>query len=233
MSITSPRQPEDVEAAGGAAAEPVRVMIVDDHELFRVGLARLLQSDPRLEVVGGAGDADAAIRLAGALDPDVILMDIQLPGRDGIDAIAGLVSSGSRAKILVLTTFETDSYVLQALEAGASGYLLKDCTPSAIVASILAVAGGEHVMARQVTDRLKVLLSSGSSARAAYDGLSARELEVLKLMAQGMANKQIAYALRISEKTVRNHISNLYDKLGVRDRSQALLYAVRKGLVRP
>lgn len=213
--------------------DPVRVLIVDDHRLFRSGLARLLESDPRVQVVGEAADGDDAIRQAASLMPGVILMDLQMPGKGGIDATQAIVRSGNPAKILILTTFETDSHVLRALEAGASGYLLKDATPAAIVAGILAAAADEQVMATKVAKRINAILATGTSPKDMNDGLTPREVEVLKLIAKGMASKRMAYTLMISEKTVRNHISNLYDKLQINDRAQAALYAVRKGLVEP
>jgi two-component system NarL family response regulator len=132
---------------------------------------------------------------------------------------------------LVLTTFDADSYVLQALRSGASGYILKNSQPSAIVTSILAVVSGERVMASEVANRVLDMLTGTSTPKEFYDGLTAREVEILKLLASGQANKQIAYRLRISEKTVRNHVSNMYAKLQIYDRSQAVLYAVRKGLI--
>jgi len=130
-----------------------------------------------------------------------------------------------------LTTFETDSYVIQALKAGASGYVLKDSSHESIVSSVLAVMAGEQVMASAVATRVLELITGKSSPKEFYDGLTAREIEILRLLASGMANKQIAYRLKISEKTVRNHVSNMYEKLNIFDRSQAVLYAVRKGLV--
>src|SRR5207253_10430866 len=133
----------------------------------------------------------------------------------------------------ILTTFENDGYVVQALQAGASGYLLKDSQPEAIVAAILAVLSGDHVMAQSVADHMLEMLAGSGRSKERYDGLTRREIEILRLLAQGLANKQIAYRLKISDKTVRNHISNFYEKLGVGDRSQAVLYAVRKGLVEP
>lgn len=210
---------------------PVRVLIADDQALFRGGLARLLKDDARVDVVGEAVDGDDACKQAAALRPDVILMDLKMPNCDGMQATQRILQDDPTAKVLVLTTFDTDGYVLQALKAGASGYVLKDSRVEAIVSSILAVMSGERVMASSVANLVLDLLSGAANGKQFYDGLTARELEILKLLAKGMANKQIAFQLKISEKTVRNHVSNMYEKLNIFDRSQAVLYAVRKGLV--
>lgn len=209
----------------------VRVLIADDQTLFRVGLARLLEEDPRVEIVGQAGDGAEAVKLAGTLKPDVVLMDLKMPNLDGIEATRQIAASQSGVKVLLLTTFEADNHVIQALKAGASGYILKDSRPDSIVSSLLAVMAGERVMASAVANRVLEMLTGTTTPKEFYDGLTGREIEILKLLAGGMANKQIAYKLKISEKTVRNHVSNMYEKLNIYDRSQAVLYAVRKGLV--
>jgi NarL family two-component system response regulator LiaR len=208
-----------------------RVVIADDQTLFRHGLARLLDEDPRVEVVGQAADGAEAIALAHKLKPDVILMDLKMPNVDGIEATRQLLAEDPSIKVLILTTFEADNYVIQALKAGARGYVLKDSQASAIVSSIVAVMAGERVMASAVANRVLEMLTGTTTPKEFYDGLTVREIEILKLVANGMANKQIAFRLKISEKTVRNHVSNMYEKLGIYDRSQAVLYAVRKGLV--
>jgi len=212
-------------------ARTVRVMIADDQTLFRTGLARLLAEDPRLTLVGQAADGMDAVKKAAALKPDVVLMDLKMPGLDGVEATAQIVASQPDVKVLVLTTFDADRYVLQALKAGASGYVLKDSEPAAISSSIMAVLSGERVMAGAVANRVLDMLTGASTPKEFYDGLTAREVEILKLMATGKPNKQIAYSLKISEKTVRNHISHIYEKLQIYDRAQAVLYAVRKNLV--
>jgi DNA-binding NarL/FixJ family response regulator len=214
-----------------APATPARVLITDDQTLFRSGLARLLEEDPRVQVVGQAVDGADAIEKVDALNPDVVLMDIKMPSLDGVEATRRITAEHPQIKVLVLTTFDADSYVLQALRSGASGYILKNSQPSAIVSSILAVVSGERVMASEVANRVLDMLTGTSTPKEFYDGLTAREVEILKLLASGQANKQIAYRLRISEKTVRNHVSNMYAKLQIYDRSQAVLYAVRKGLI--
>ena len=209
----------------------VRVLIADDQTLFRVGLARLLEEDERVKIVGQAGDGAEAVKLAGSLKPDVVLMDLKMPNLDGIEATRQIVSAHQGVKVLLLTTFEADNHVIQALKAGASGYILKDSKPDSIVSSLLAVMAGERVMASAVANRVLEMLTGTTTPKEFYDGLTGREIEILKLLAGGMANKQIAYKLKISEKTVRNHVSNMYEKLNIYDRSQAVLYAVRKGLV--
>jgi len=211
--------------------QTVRVLIADDQTLFRVGLARLLEEDPRVEIVGQAGDGAEAVKLAGTVMPDVILMDLKMPNVDGIEATRQILAKHPGVKVLLLTTFEADNHVIQALKAGASGYILKDSRPDSIVSSLLAVMAGERVMASAVANRVLEMLTGTTTPKEFYDGLTGREIEILKLLAGGMANKQIAYKLKISEKTVRNHVSNMYEKLNIYDRSQAVLYAVRKGLV--
>ena len=209
----------------------VRTLIADDQTLFRVGLARLLEEDERVEIVGLAGDGVEAVKLAGSLKPDVVLMDLKMPNLDGIEATRQIAAAHPGVKVLLLTTFEADNHVIQALKAGASGYILKDSRPDSIVSSLLAVMAGERVMASAVANRVLEMLTGKTTPKEFYDGLTGREVEILKLLASGMANKQIAYKLKISEKTVRNHVSNMYEKLNIYDRSQAVLYAVRKGLV--
>ena len=207
------------------------MLIADDQTLFRSGLARLLDSDDRVTVVGEAVDGLDAVKLAAALKPDLVLMDIKMPNLDGVEATRRILTDNPKIKVLMLTTFEADNYVIQALKAGASGYVLKDSQASAIVSSIVAVVAGERVMASAVANRVLEMLTGATTPKEFYDGLTAREVEILKMLATGMANKQIAYKLKISEKTVRNHVSNMYEKLDIYDRAQAVLYAVRKGLV--
>jgi DNA-binding NarL/FixJ family response regulator len=208
-----------------------RVLIADDQTLFRSGLARLLAEDPRINLVGQAVDGVDAVAKAAALKPDVVLMDLKMPKLDGVEATRQIVTDWPDVRVVILSTFDADSYVLQALRAGASGYVLKDSEAEAIASSIMAVMSGERVMAGAVANRVLDMLTGTSTPKEFYDGLTAREVEILKLLATGKANKQIAYHLKISEKTVRNHISNIYDKLEIYDRAQAVLYAVRKGLV--
>jgi DNA-binding NarL/FixJ family response regulator len=213
------------------APQVPRVLITDDQTLFRSGLAGLLNADKRVTVVGEAADGAEAVKLANTIKPDVVLMDIKMPNLDGVEATRKILAEHPETRVLILTTIDADTFVLQAMRAGASGYVLKDSNPQAIVSSILAVLGGERVMASAVANRVLDMLSGTSTPKDFYDGLTAREIEILKLMATGQANKQIARRLEISEKTVRNHVSHMYEKLQIYERSQAVLYAVRKGLV--
>jgi DNA-binding NarL/FixJ family response regulator len=212
-------------------SKAARVLVVDDQTLFRAGLISLLREDDRVEVVGDAADGVEAVKQAVKLKPDVVLMDLKMPHLDGIEATRQIIEAVPDARILMLTAFETDSQVILALKAGASGYVLKDSSATAIVNSIVAVTSGERVMASVVANRVVEMLTGTTTPKEFYDGLTNREIEILKLLANGIANKQIAFQLKISEKTVRNHVSNTYEKLGIFDRSQAVLYAVRKGLV--
>ena len=209
----------------------VRVLIADDQTLFRTGLAKLLGEDPRISICGQAADGGEAVAKSAALKPDVVLMDLKMPHMDGVEATATIMAAQPSTRVLILTTFDTDSFVLQSLKAGASGYVLKDAEPAAIASSIMAVMSGERVMAGPVANRVLDLLTGASTPKEFYDGLTGREIEILKLIATGKPNKQSAYTLKISEKTVRNHISHIYEKLEIYDRAQAVLYAVRKALV--
>ena len=215
----------------GVDTKTVRVLIADNQTLFRSGLAKLLAEDPRITICGQAADGTDAVTKSLALKPEVILMDLKMPGMDGVEATAKIVAAQPETKVLILTTFDTDTFVLQALKAGASGYVLKDAEPAAIASSIMAVLSGERVMAGPVANRVLDMLTGASTPKQFYDGLTGREIEILKLIATGKPNKQIAYTLKISEKTVRNHISHIYEKLEIYDRAQAVLYAVRKALV--
>jgi DNA-binding NarL/FixJ family response regulator len=236
MSSTASQPAVENEAGGTTmsaqtATQVARVLIADDQTLFRSGLAGLLNEDKRVTVVGQAADGAEAVKQAGALKPDVVLMDVKMPNLDGVEATRQIAAEHPEIKILILTTFDADTFVLQALRAGASGYVLKDSQPQAIVSSILAVVSGERVMASAVANRVLDMLTGTTTPKDFYNGLTAREIEILKLMATGQANKQIARRLEISEKTVRNHVSHMYEKLQIYERSQAVLYAVRKGLV--
>ena len=213
------------------AAPPIRVLVADDHTLFRRALVGLLNLDQRLVVVDQVGDGLLAVQRAIELEPDVVLMDIRMPVIDGIEATRRILAERPGIRILMLTAFETDRHVLQALQAGANAYLLKDAEPEVVVSSIIAVHAGERVVSGAAANRVVDMLTGSGSTRAYYDNLTVREIEILTLLASGLANKQIAYRIKISDKTVRNHISNIYEKLKVADRSQAVLYAVRKGLV--
>jgi len=225
------QEPGGTTVSAQTSTQVARVLIADDQTLFRSGLARLLTEDKRVSVVGQAVDGLDAVKQASAHNPDVVLMDLKMPNLDGVEATRKIVAEHPDMRVLILTTFDADSFVLQALRAGASGYVLKDAQPEAIVSSILAVLAGGRVMASVVANRVLDMLTGTTSTKEFYDGLTSREIEILKLLAVGQANKQIARRLNISEKTVRNHVSHMYEKLQIYDRSQAVLYAVRKGLV--
>ena len=206
----------------------IRILIVDDHPVVRDGLRGMLAGEPDLEVVGEASDGGEARAVVGTLRPDVILMDLRMPGMGGAAAIRALAEDGNRARVLVLTTYDSDSDVVPALEAGATGYLLKDTPRDELVRAIRAAARGEAVLAPSVATRLV------SQLRApAQDALSERELEVLTLIAQGETNRGAAARLFISEATVKTHLLHIYTKLDVNDRAAAVAAAYERGLLVP
>jgi DNA-binding NarL/FixJ family response regulator len=212
---------------------PVRVLLADDHALFRRGLAKLLDDDPRITIVGEAADGQECLRLADSLRPEVAIVDLKLPKMNGVELTREIVTRLPKVKVLILTGVEADTQVGEALAVGASGYLLKESEPDAVIAALMAAVHGLFTITGPVARRTFGAMASRSVRRDAFDGVSAREFEILKLMASGLANKQVARQLGLSEKTVRNHVANIYEKLGIHDRSQALLYAVRKGLIDP
>ncbi|MFF0368228.1 response regulator [Micromonospora sp. NPDC005087] len=207
---------------------PVRVLIVDDHPVVRDGLRGMFTGDPRFDVVGEAADGAEALALVAALHPDVVLMDLRMPGMDGVTAIGRLARSGSTARLLVLTTYDTDADVLPAIEAGATGYLLKDAPRDDLVRAVRAAARGESVLAPSVAGRL-----IGRLRAPAEEPLSQRELEVLTLVARGASNREAAARLFISEATVKTHLLHMYAKLGVNDRAAAVATAYDRGLLTP
>lgn len=212
-------------------AYPIRVVVVDDQLLLREGIANLLQADPRIQVVGLGGDGQQAIEMVGTLHPEIVLTDIRMPVLDGIQAIREIKARWPEIRVVILTAFVYDGYLVEGLMAGADGYLLKDSSPSALISGIIAVAAGQKVMEPSVAEHVAGLLSKHSAERNHYDGLTQRELQMVAMIARGLVAKEIAHELHISEKTVRNHISHIYRKLGIFDRSQAVLYAIKKGLV--
>jgi DNA-binding NarL/FixJ family response regulator len=207
---------------------PIRLLIADDHPVVRNGLSSMFERDPEFEVLGEAADGAEAVRLAGDLRPDVILMDLRMPGMDGVAAITELARQGSAARVLVLTTYDTDSHVLPAIEAGATGYLLKDAPRAELLRAVKAAAHGEAVLSPTVAARLMNRVRTPSAGP-----LSQRELEVLELVAAGSTNKEAAAALFITEATVKTHLLNLYAKLGVSDRAAAVAEAFHRGLLTP
>lgn len=210
-----------------------RVLIAEGEAEFRSRLARLLDGDERVAVVGQAANGREALDLVATTHPDIVLMDVKMPIVDGVEATSRITRDYPDVRVLILTTFDPDNHFIQALKSGAAGCLLKGAEPDGIVPSILAVLSGERVMAAPVTNRVLDMVTEPLPPDEPDAGLTPREIEILKLLASGMPNKHIASQLKISEKTVRNHVSNLYEKLKIYDRSQAVLYAVRKGLVEP
>jgi DNA-binding NarL/FixJ family response regulator len=214
----------------------VRVLIADDQELVRSGFRLIIDARDDLEVVGEAEDGAQAVRLAEELGPDVILLDIRMPNLDGIEATRAIVASGSPARVLVLTTFDLDEYVYGAIRAGASGFLLKDVRPTDLIDAIRLVARGNALLGPTVTQRLLARFAepgAGEGGAAALASLTDRERVILRLLAQGLSNAEIAAELVIGETTVKTHVSNLLRKLGVRDRVQAVIVAYQSGLVPP
>ena len=213
----------------------IRVLICDDQALVRGGFRAILGAHSDIEVVGEAENGAEAIALAERRRPDVILMDIRMPVLDGVEATRRLVAGGSPARILVLTTFDLDEYVHAAIRAGASGFLLKDVTPAKLLEAIRIVAGGDALLAPSVTRRLlerfAQTLPVGDHSSEALAQLTARETEVLRLLAGGLSNAEIASELVVSEATVKTHISSVLRKLGLRDRVQAVIVAYETGLV--
>ena len=214
-------------------ADPIRVLIVDDHAVVREGLRAFLELQDGLEVVGEAGDGEEALTQAERLGPDVILMDLVMPRLDGVSAMLELRRRGSRSRVIVLTSFLDDDRLLPAIEAGAAGYLLKDVEPAELARAVRAARDGETLIAPTVAARLVQAIADGSGRPAEPERLTRREHDVLELIARGQSNKRIALELGISEKTVKAHVGHVLAKLGVADRTQAALLAVREGLVQP
>jgi len=216
----------------------VRVLLCDDQALVRSGFRMVLEAREDMEVVGEAENGAGALELAARCRPDVILMDVRMPVMDGVEATRRLARTGTSARIVILTTFDSDEYVYEALRAGASGFLLKDVQPAQLIDAVRVVARGEALLAPTVTRRLldrfaHTLPDRAGSAPAALSELSERELEVLTLLASGLSNAELAERLFLSETTVKTHVSSILRKLGLRDRVQAVVLAYQAGLVRP
>jgi len=209
---------------------PIRLLIADDHPVVRDGLCNMFARDPEFEVLGEAADGSEAVRLAAALQPDVILMDLRMPRMDGLTAITELVRRGIAARVLVLTTYDTDSHVLPAIEAGATGYLLKDAPRDELLRAVRAAAHGEAALSSAVAARL---MSQFREPAQGPGPLSQRELEVLELVSAGNSNREAAARLFISQATVKTHLLNIYAKLGVSDRAAAVGEAFNRGLLTP
>jgi DNA-binding NarL/FixJ family response regulator len=216
----------------------IRILLVDDERLLRTGFSMILRSEPDLAVVGEAADGHEAVTATAELHPDVILMDIRMPGLDGLEATRRIVASGSSARILVLTTFDLDTYVYAALAAGASGFLLKDTLPDELLAAVRVVASGQALLAPSVTRRLLEEFATrptpGAAAPAPWLAtLTAREQEVLVAVARGLSNTEVAETLFMSPATAKTHVSRLLSKLHARDRAQLVVLAYEAGIVSP
>ncbi len=217
----------------------VRIVVVDDHQVVRTGFAELLRTQPDFTVAGTARDGAEAVRICRELRPDVVLMDVRMPGMDGIEATRQLAGSGPGGpRILILTTFDLDEYVYDALCAGASGFLLKDVTAERLFEAVRVIAAGDALLAPTVTRRLisefaLMRRTLDAASAAALTALTPRETEVLRLVAAGLSNPEIAVRLFVTEETVKTHVSRVLSKLGLRDRTQAVVTAYESGLVVP
>ena len=216
---------------------PIRVLIVDDQALVRAGFRMILEAQPDLEVVGEAGDGSAAIDAVRTLRPDVVLMDVRMPGVDGIEATRRLTEAGVPGKIVILTTYDLDEYVFDALAAGASGFLLKHVPPEELVRGVRVAASGEALLAPSITKRLiEEFAKQRAPVRASgtdLKSLTDREREVLTLLGRGLSNPEIAKDLKVGEATVKTHVAHVLDKLELRDRVQAAIFAYEIGLIKP
>ncbi len=219
----------------------IRVLVVDDQPLMRLGFRMILSAQSDLQVVGEAGNGHEAVRLTAELGPDVILMDVQMPGMDGVTATRQILRDGHDARVLILTTFDLDEYAFAGLKAGASGFLLKDVPPAELIGAIRSVASGDAVVSPRITRKLLDSYASDLRKHGPDDSdtddrlalLTAREREVLQQVAAGLSNSEIAAALFVSEATVKTHITRLLGKLELRDRVQAVIFAYRNQIVEP
>jgi two-component system, NarL family, response regulator LiaR len=214
-------------------SEPITVLIVDDHLLVRQGVRAFLETQPDIRVLGDAGSGQEAVQLATELVPDVVLMDLVMPGMDGVEATRLLRRTSPRSQVLVLTSYHQDEHIFPAIRAGALSYLLKDVSPTELAEAVRKAARGEAVLHPRIAARVvQELHGARTEAFNPFSDLSERELEVLRLIADGMGNGEIAERLVISEKTVKSHVSNILSKLHVADRTQAAVYAWREGVMR-
>jgi DNA-binding NarL/FixJ family response regulator len=218
----------------------IRVLLADDQSLVRMGFRMILEAETDITVVGEAGDGAAAVSMAAALRPDVVLMDVRMPGVDGIDAAAAITAAGEAAKVLILTTYDLDHYVYAGLRAGASGFLLKDAPPADLLAAIRTVADGAAVLApsttRRLIDRFVPLLPDPERTTrrdSLLEALTGREADVFRLLARGQSNREIASELFLSESTIKIHVGHILAKLNLRDRVQAVVLAYESGLITP
>jgi DNA-binding NarL/FixJ family response regulator len=212
----------------------VRVIVADDQQMVRAGFVRLLESEPGIDVVGQAADGAHAVEIVNMLHPDIALLDIRMPTMDGIEATRRIVRDGS-TRVIILTTFDLDEYVYDALRAGASGFLLKDSEPDQLLAAIRAVAGGHALIEPSVTRRLldQFVRHAPPATRDVLSGLTARERDVFLRLARGMSNTEIAAELFLGEATIKTHVGNTLAKLGLRDRVHAVVFAYENGIITP
>lgn len=209
----------------------IKILIADDHHVVRKGLVFFLQTQPDLEIVGEASNGEEAVKLATSLEPHIVLMDLSMPVLDGIEATKELKKQAPHVQVMILTSFSDQDHVIPALEAGASGYQLKESDPDELVAAIRKLMNGENQLHPKVTTHLLTRLTESNEKKVNFiDHLTKREKDVLKEIAKGKSNKEIGAALHITEKTVKTHVSNILSKLGVQDRTQAALYAVQHGI---
>jgi DNA-binding NarL/FixJ family response regulator len=214
-----------------------RVLIADDDDLMRAGLIELLTADPKIEIIGQASTGREAVKRARRLAPDVVLMDVRMPDLDGIGATRELSRAAPETRILILTTFEQDGYIFDAIRAGASGFLLKRTRPEELIAAVHVIAAGDSLLSpsvtRRVIDRMAQQPTPELDDQAKLDDLTPREKDVLKLIAQGLSNREIAAALVVEESTIRTHVKRILMKLNLRDRIQAVIFAYETGINRP
>lgn len=217
-------------------SSPVRVTIADDQALVRAGFRMILAAEPDIEVVAEASDGEEAVAAWRRCRPDIVLMDVRMPVLDGLQATRRITDGGSHCRVIMLTTFDLDEYVYSALQAGAAGFLLKDVTPEGLVAAVRLIAAGDALLAPSITRRLverfarpQPVLQGGS----AVSELTPRERDVLRLLARGLSNAEIAHELVVTEATVKTHVAHLLPKLGLRDRVQAVVFAYESGIVQP
>ncbi len=209
----------------------IRVLIADDHPLVRQGIATVVAKELDIEVVGEASNGVEAVDMARSMNPDIVLMDLQMPVMDGVEAIGLLKTDVPKCSVIILTTFDTDDYIFKGIEAGARGFIFKDSAPQDVIAAIRTVYGGDSMIEPRVAGRLLDQFSRSDQDGRSLESLSPRETEVVRLMANSATNKEIAAQLHIGESTVKTHIVHLFDKLGVQDRTGAVMAAVRRGII--
>ncbi|WP_329792637.1 response regulator transcription factor [Lentzea sp. DG1S-22] len=211
----------------------LRVVLADDQDLVRAGFRVILGTEPGIEVVGEAGDGAQAVELVAELKPDVVLMDVQMPRMDGLEATRRILSADHGTRVVILTTFDREDYLFEALQAGASGFLLKNASPEDLVESVRVVARGDALLSPEVTRRVIARFSTSARERTRPPELTDREFEVLVELAKGASNAEIAATLFLGETTVKTHVSRVLTKLGLRDRTHAVVFAYERGIVTP